>query len=75
MNKKSYTKPVAQPVHIRTAGNIADEVIINTSNAVPVSGGGDLNAKFTVFYDFDDEEDVSATSAMSNRFKSVWDDE
>ena len=72
MNKKPYIKPATTLCHFCTAEDIAEEVIISTSNATSV-GGGELNGKEG--YLVDDELDENEKDLGYSPFQSLWDEE
>lgn len=72
MNKKPYIKPATTLCHFNAAEDIAEEVIISTSNATSV-GGGELNGKEG--YLVDDELDENEKDLGYSPFQSLWDEE
>lgn len=74
MDRKSYLKPSTDCCVIGTTKDFADEVIISTSNATSVPGGGDLNAKEGMGLDWFEGEEQSDTD-YSLYLNSVWDEE
>lgn len=72
MNKKPYIKPATTLCHFNVADSIADEVIINTSNANVIGGGGELNAKECTLTD---EEPYETYEEVTYKpFQSLWDE-
>ena len=73
MNKKPYIKPTAVLFQFSITDSIAGEVIISTSNATVIGGGGELNAKEGTFVD--DELDESDEEFLYKPIHSLWDEE
>ena len=74
MNKKPYIKPTAVLFQFGTAESLADEVIINTSNATIIDvGGGDLNTKECTL--FNGEQDDGDEEFYFKPIHSLWDEE
>ena len=74
MNKKPYIKPTAVLFQFGTAESLADEVIINTSNATIIGEeGGELNALQGTL--FDGEQNESDETIVLKAFPSLWDEE
>ena len=74
MNKKSYIKPTVVLLRLNTSESIAGEVIINTSDATVIGGGGgELNTKEGSF--FEGELNESDETIVLKAFPSLWDEE
>lgn len=74
MNKKPYIKPSAVLLRLSTSESIAGEVIINTSDATVIGGGGgELNTKEGSF--FEGEQNESDETIVFKKIPSLWDDE
>jgi hypothetical protein len=74
MNKKSYIKPTAMLLRLSTSESIAGEVIINTSDATVIGGGGgELNTKEGSF--FEGELNESDETIVFKKIPSLWDEE
>lgn len=74
MNKKSYIKPTAVLLRLSISESIAGEVIINTSDATVIGGGGgELNTKEGSF--FEGELNENDETIVFKKIPSLWDDE
>ena len=75
-SRKRYIKPHAERFQIGTAEDFADEIIISTSNATPIGGGGEINGKGDMGGLWDDEDDnMINPPGVSPSFQSLWDDD
>jgi hypothetical protein len=75
LDKKSYLKPSTDCCTIGTKEDFADEIIISTSNATSVPGGGDLNAKEGMGLDWFEGEELLSGTDYSLYLNSVWDED